>query len=329
MRLQDPWVLLLLCLLPVFWILLRWMDKKSKVAVRFPDLTHLKQAPRSTILKWRHSIKLLRLLVLALLIFALARPQLGRTDKEIRSEGIAIALVIDCSESMSIQDFRPNRLEASKQVIKEFVDSRKSDEICTVIYGKHSLVACPLTLDYGVLKDFVESLNFQDLGREFISQTAIGLGLANALRQLEKSEAKSKVVILLTDGRNNAGDISPLKAAELAKTLGIKVYTIGMGKPRNQRQFINNIWQFTGGRQELDEDTLTKIAEISGGKFFRASNEKKLRDIYEEIDELETHEIKITEYDSFDEKMFFPTALALVFLLFEILLGYTRFAKLP
>ena len=326
MRFHDPMLLLLIGLLPIWWLVMRRVEKIGRSTVRFSDLTHLKQAPRSRSVKWRHIVKLLRLSVLALLIVGLARPQEGLSDKKVRAEGIAIALVIDCSESMAYQDFRPNRLEAAKSVIQDFVDNRQSDEITVVIYGTTSHVACPLTLDYGVLKDFVARLNFTELGKEFISGTAIGLGLANGLRQLEKSDSKSKVVILLSDGRNNAGEITPKKAAELAQTLGIKVYTIGVGT-RNRNTGFGAM--FGRVEQDLDEPTLKEIAEISGGQYFRASDEQKLKEIYQEIDQLEKHQINITEYDSFDEKMALPVTLALFFLLLEIALAYTRFVKLP
>lgn len=328
MRFNDPLFLFLLLLLPVLWLVLRRRERLGRATIRFPDITHLKQAPKSWMVRGRHLTKILRLLVLGLLIVALARPQQGRSKRQVQAEGIAIALVIDCSESMSIQDFRPNRLEAAKQVIQKFVDGREHDEICAVIYGLSSLVACPMTLDYGVLKDFVARLNFRDLGERFIGRTAIGLGLAQGLNQLAKSEAESKVVILLTDGRNNAGDeMPPLKAAELARTLGVRVYTIGMGKPRKPPPSFGFFPMMR--EPALDEVLLSEIANKTGGKYFRADNEKKLKAIYEEIDQLEKKKFDVPEYDSYDEKMGGWVALALLSLLSEIGLGYTRFMKLP
>ncbi|MBN1518013.1 VWA domain-containing protein [Candidatus Sumerlaeota bacterium] len=330
-RLLNPEWLLLWLLLPVLWLIARRKERASRAALRFSTVQPAQGAPRSWTVPGRHVVKLLRLIALAFLIFALARPQQGQSNKRVRAEGIAIALVVDCSGSMEHQDFKPNRLEAAKRVLEEFVDGRENDQICVVIYGNSSFVACPMTMDYDVLKDFVRRINFQMLGEQFTGKTAIGLGLAHALNQLQQTGAESKVAILLTDGKNNAGEeMPPLKAADLAKTLGVKVYTIGMGDPnaRVQPQGFG-FFQMTMQGSELDEELLAEIAQKTGGRYFRATNGEKLEEIYAAINKMEKKEFELPTFDSYDEKMGFWAALGLALLMLELLLGYTRFLKLP
>ena len=330
MRHHDTIFLWLLLLLPVLALLLAWRSRRRKTTLRFSDITHLKQAPRRGGRFGQRLLWTARLAALALLIVAMARPQQGQTVRRVKSEGIAIALVIDCSRSMAERDFRPNRLEAAKSVIGDFVEGRSSDQICAVIFSAESLLACPLTMDYAILKDLVNRISLSRTSSVIGSSTAIGEGLANALNQLEKAETKSKVVILLTDGSNNAGEISPMKAAEFAKTLGIKVYTIGIGSNR-QRQVsqMNGVFTMTMGGGEFDEETLKEIAAATGARYFRADNNRKLKDIYEEIDRLEKQEFELPEYDAFDEKMSPLVWGALWLLLGEVLLAYTLLLKLP
>ena len=326
---RNPEFLLLLVFLPLLYLLMRRRERSGRSSVRFSDITHLKQGPQSFSLILRGIVKFMRLIAIALFIIALARPQVGLSKRNIQTEGIAIALVIDCSGSMEAQDFPPNRLEAAKAVIADFIDERLKDEICAVVFAAESRVGCPLTLDYKALKDIVAALDHKKFSEEFVNTTAIGLGLAQGIDLLEKSDAKSKIVVLLTDGANHAGfEMPPEKATAIAKTLGIRVYTIGMGRPASQNQ-RGGFFPIRTNRNELDEGLLKQIAKTTGGKYFRADNEKKLGAIYTEIDELETHKIERSEFDSYDEKMAAFVIAGLLLVLLEIILAYTRFLKLP
>lgn len=327
MRFAYPWVLWLLGLIPLLVWVQRRAGWKRYGTLRFSDITHLKHIPPSLGVRLRGIVPALRLLVLALVIVGLARPQTGWKEEEVAAEGIDIMLVLDVSLSMRAQDFRPNRLEVAKRVIEEFVDGRAHDRIGCVIFAATNFSLCPLTLDYGVLKDFLRRVTFNIIDG---NHTAIGMGLANAVRQLKESTAKSKVIILLTDGANNAGSIDPLTAAEMARALGIKVYTIGVGSEGTA--IIPGAGLFGGlsvGRTEYDEKLLRQIADMTGGKFFAADDEQKLKQIYATIDKMEKSEIKTKEYQYYDELMEWVVVPAFALFLLEILLGYTRFRKLP
>ena len=240
-------------------------------------------------------------------------------------------LALDVSGSMKAEDYRPqtyNRLDVAKQEIKKFVEKRTSDRIGLVVFSQSSFTQCPLTLDYGVLLGFLEQVKFGMIQ----DGTAIGMALANSINRLRESPSKSKVIILLTDGVNNAGEIDPLTAASIASTMGVKIYTIGVGKPGNAMYPVDD--PIFGKRyiylpNEIDEEGLRKIAEKTGGKYFRARSEKELEDIYTKIDELERTEIKVKEYVQYKE--LFPTFvyLGLGLLILEMFLGQTLFRKIP
>ena len=323
----DPIFLWLLLALPlVAYMMFR---RRREAAIKFSDITLLRNVRKSRRVKNRKVLQAFRLLALALLIIAMARPQAGKKTTEVSSEGIDIMLALDISGSMKAEDFKPmNRLVAAKEVIKEFIQGRQNDRIGLVIFSRQSFTQCPLTMDYGVLLNFLEQVDFGMIE----DGTAIGMGIANAVNRLRNSEAKSRIIILLTDGVNNAGEIDPPTAAEIAKSLGIRVYTIGAGKlgkalyPVDDPIFGRRYVQL---ENEIDEKLLTQVAEITGGKYFRAKSEGMLRDIYQEISELEKTKFKVKEYLQFDQ--YFPYFLmaAALLLLLELLLRETLFRRLP
>lgn len=271
----------------------------------------------------RYLLNPMKLIGIALLIIALARPQEVNTERVINSEGIDIMLALDLSGSMRAQDLLPNRLAAAKEVATDFVKGRVADRIGIVVYAGEAYTQCPLTLDYDMIKRVLGSLVFDESN----PGTAIGMGIASSLNRLRDSEAKSKIIILLTDGQNNSGDIDPLTAADLAISLGIKIYTIGVGT-RGEAP-VPAIDAF--GRQvlvrqkvDVDDETLTKVADMTGGKYFRATDNESLKKIYAEISELEKTKVEIKQYYQYEEK-YFPFLLAgVIILLLEFLLGKTR-----
>lgn len=328
MRFANPLILWALALIPVIAYVHLRLDRRKRGTLRFSDVTHLKHAPRSLGMRLRAVVPLLRLVVLALVIVGLARPQAGWKEEEAVAEGIDILLAIDVSNSMQAEDFPPgSRLDAAKAVVSDFVDGRENDRIGCVIFASTSFSLSPLTLDYAVLKEFLDRVDFNVINGH---NTAIGMGLANCIRQLKDSPTKSKVIILLTDGSNNAGKIDPQTAAEMAKALGIRVHTIGIG---SERPAMVPGGLFGGlrvaPRSEFDPETLRQIADTTGGRFFPATDRRKLEQIYKEIDQMEKSEIKAKEYQYYDELIEWAIVPALGLLLLEVLLGYTRFRKLP
>lgn len=334
MRFRNPeFFLLLLLWLPVIWVYIR-RESKFKPAVTFSDLSIFNQIKPSFFVKARHILLVLRLIGIGLLTVALARPQQGRTDEEISTEGVDIMLVLDISESMRALDFKPdNRLEVAKATIRDFIKKRQHDRIGMVVFGARSFTKCPLTLDYAVLDQFIGNITFTD----FSTQTAIGTALATAANRLKNSTAKSKVIILLTDGANNAGEIPPLTAAKAASELGMKIYTIGVGKEGQVPIPVQIRNPFTGEltqqiqmmQSDLDEKTLQEIADISKGTFFRARDVESLQNIYDKIDKLEKTEIKTKIYTSYDER-FYPWLWAgFLVLMLELILQHSRFRRIP
>lgn len=326
MRLDHPGFLILLLLLP---FLLWYLGKKDSGRIRFSDLSIGRQLVPSFWVKSLPFLTFARFLVVVLMIFALARPQSSHTREQITSEGIDILLILDISGSMRAEDFKPdNRLHAAKAVIHDFLDNRKNDRIGLVVFAGESFTQCPLTLDYRVLGDLLLNVEIGMLE----DGTAIGDALANATNRLRHSTTKSKIAILLTDGENNAGTIDPLIAAQAAKALNIKVYTIGMGK--EEGAFIpyhDPIFglQYSRTRTYVDEETLKEIAEITEGRYFRATDNRKLSEIYEEINQLETTKIEVTEYIRYKELAAYPLLLATLLLILEIVLSNTRLRKIP
>ncbi len=270
---------------------------------------------------------LLRLLALSCIIIALARPQVKFDERESEGEGVDIILCIDVSGSMTAQDFSPNRMEAAKAVAENFVDHRTSDRIGIVIFSGESFTQCPLTTDHYVLKAQIEQIRNGLLE----DGTAIGSGLATSVDRLRSSKAKSKVVILLTDGINNGGLIDPATAKEIAKTFKVKVYTIGVGTDGYAATPINTPLGIVMQNEKvaIDEKLLQNIAAETGGKYFRATDNKSLENIYNEIDHLEKSKVQITTFHRSTEKFYPFVFAAMALLLLEILLRYTVFKKFP
>ncbi|MDY7095728.1 MAG: VWA domain-containing protein [Acidobacteriota bacterium] len=321
----------------LFWLLFwGWRaTRRRSGAVRFSNIRILQQIKTSRTLFLRRLVMALRVITVALLIVAFVRPQTGRSHTQVRTEGIDIVLVVDTSGSMRALDLdsdrqisrRRNRLAVAKGVVEEFIERRPNDQIGLVVFGEEAFTQCPLTLDHGIVSTFLEQLEIGMAG----DATAIGSALGTAVKRLKDSEAKSKVIILLTDGRNNAGVLSPAKAAEVAETFGVKVYTIGAGT-RGQAPFIVDSFfgkQVVYEDVELDEESLQAIAERTGGAYFRAEDEEALQAIYGQIDELETTEITTDTYMEYNERFRWFVLPAVFLLLLEVLLLGTRFRKLP
>lgn len=335
MRLHNPEFLLLFLLwIPLAWIYVR-RERRQRSAVRFSDLSLIKKLPRSPLTKFRHVLFALRLLGTGLLIVALARPQMGQTEEEVTTEGVDIMLVLDVSGSMRSLDFQPkNRLFVAQETMKDFIRKRQSDRIGLVIFSARAYTKCPLTLDYGVLSQFIDDIRFGTIE----DGTAIGTAIATAANRLSSSTAKSRIMILATDGANNRGEVSPIAAAQAAAELGIKIYTIGVGKDGQIPYPFDIVDQRTGkvmGTQvqmiesDLDEQALQDIAAATKGQFFRARDAQTLKQIYDQIDKLEKTEIKSKSYTTYSER-FFPWLLAGAALLFlELLLANTRFRRIP
>ncbi len=332
-RFESPWYLTLLLLLPflALWPLLtpKWSRPS---ALRYASVKLAAKSIRSGRVMARALLLLLRVAVMGLVIIALARPQTGQARDIISGEGVDIALAVDISGSMASLDFEPaNRLEAAKSVIHNFVQERPYDQIGLVVFANHAFNQSPPTVDHNVLLRLLNRIELAtDLGID--DGTAIGMGLANAANMLKDSQAESKVAVLLTDGVNNAGQIDPLTAAEAANSLGIKVYTIGMGRPGQVPVPVTDAF----GRQQvvyqestLDEATLQEIATATGGRYFRAEDTAALEQIYDEINALEQSQIEIESYTRYRELAVWLLFPALFLLLAELVLRKTVLRRLP
>jgi Ca-activated chloride channel family protein len=322
-----PWVLWALLLIPVL-AAVYWRRKQKMVTeVTFSSLQPFEHMQRSLREKLHDFPVALRLFALALFIIALARPQTVSSRENVATEGIDIVLLLDISGSMVAEDFTPNRIQAAKQVAEEFIDGRTNDRIGLVIFSAESFTQCPLTTDYPVLKSLLK-----DVKNGMIADgTAIGLALANGVNRLKDSKTKSRVMILLTDGVNNRGEIDPITAARIAATYGIRVYTVGVGAQGEAPYPVQT--PFGIQRRmipvDLDEKSLTAIADMTGGKYFRATDNRKLKAIYKEIDQLERTKIEVTAYKRYSELFYGWIGAGLLMLLFEVGLSGTVFRKIP
>lgn len=327
-RFEAPFFLTLLALLPLLYWLRHRSEMRRPSALRFSALGAVRETEKGRS-RWAHRMPgMLRGLVLALFIVALARPQTGITSESILTEGVDIVLTMDVSSSMLAEDLGPNRLEATKEVAAAFVEGRRNDRIGLVAFAGEAYTQAPLTLDYGVIVSLLGEL---DVGM-IDDGTAVGMGLATAVKRLQASQAESKVVVLLTDGRSNRGEIGPTTAAQMAQALGVRVYTIGAGTQGTARIPIDDPLvgrRYVNMRVDLDEPTLQEMAELTGGRYFRATDRESLESVFSEIDELETTEIQVENFTRYSER--FPPILAAgLFLLFiEIGLGQTLLRKLP
>ena len=328
---NKEYLFLLLLLIPyLIWYLM--YRRKSEPTMRMSDTRVYRLVPRS----WKVALmplqQLLRLAVFVLLVLVLARPQTSHSWKNKTMEGIDIMLAMDVSTSMLAEDLKPNRMEAAKQVAAEFVTGRPDDNIGLSIFAGEAFTQCPMTTDHASLLNLLQNVRTDIAQRGFIEDgTAIGMGLANAVSRLKDSKAKSKVVILLTDGSNNRGDLSPMTAAEIAKSFGIRVYTIGVGtnKVAPYPMVVAGGVQYVNVPVEIDTKMLSDIAAATDGEFYRATNNRELRKIYSEIDKLEKSKLNVKKFSKRYEA-YQPYALAALFLLLlEILLRITIFRKLP
>ena len=327
MEFAQPQWLFLLILVPAYG-LLSWLRSRRTPGLVFSNTKAAQNAPRGLRVYASILPPLLRMGAIALCVLALARPQIREVTQERYAEGVDIVLVLDTSTSMRAEDFKPNRFEAAREVASEFVDGRMSDRIGLIVFAAKAYTQAPLTLDYQFLQRMLAEVEvgvIQD-------GTAIGTALATAVNRLKDTVAESKIIILLTDGQNNRGEIDPVTASEVAATLGVRIYAIGVGAYGEAPFVIDRPF---GGRQrqmvpvEIDEDMLRSIAQGTGGQYFRATNEETLREIYGQIGELEKTEIETRIYTDYEERyirFLFP---GLLLVLIEILLNTTLLRRFP
>lgn len=301
----------------------------TSATVKYSDIRIVTRASRSRRQRFRFLLTAFRVAAVALFIVAFARPRSGTEYTEVTSEGIDIMMALDVSSSMQAEDFKPhNRLYVAKEELKKFVNRRVNDRIGLVVFARYSYTQCPLTTDYGVLLNFVDQVDFGLVE----DGTAIGMALANGVNRLRESESKTKVMVLLTDGDNNAGEIDPPTAANLAAAFDIKIYTIGVGKPGNAMfPYHDPIFgkRYVYQPTRIDEESLKEIAKRTDGKYFRARSGKELEEIYLIIDDLEKTEIKIASHIQYRELFHYFTYSGLALLVLEIFLANTYFRKLP
>ncbi|WP_405285340.1 VWA domain-containing protein [Gaopeijia maritima] len=326
-RFEDPWVLGLLVLIPVLsWV--RFRRRPRPATLRYAALDAVREAGGGVAGWLPHVPSVLRGLVVVATVVALARPQTGVSSESVLTEGIDILMALDVSSSMLAEDLEPNRLEAAKSVAAEFVAGRANDRVGLVAFAGEAFTQAPLTIDRGVVTGLLDEL---DVGM-IEDGTAVGMGLATAVKRLQASPSASQVVVLLTDGRNNRGEIGPVTAAQMAQALGVRVYTIGVGTEGRARVPVNDAF---GGPQyvtipvDIDESTLREVAEGTGGRYFRATDNESLAAIYAEIDELERTEVEVENYTTWEERFGAVLLLALGLLVLELVLRQTLLRRLP
>ncbi|MDR4505254.1 MAG: VWA domain-containing protein [Candidatus Scalindua sp.] len=330
--LKDPLFLILIIIL-VPLILANYVLRKDNGNIRFSSLNLFKNITPGKTSRLKHTLIALRILIIILLIFALARPQSGKAHSKAKTEGIDIVLALDVSGSMLAEDFivnekRHNRLHVAKEVVRDFIKWRENDRLGMVVFAGQAYTQCPLTLDYDILLQFLDKVNIGMVE----DGTAIGSAIGVCVNRLKSSQAKSKVIILLTDGRNNSGEIDPLTAAELAKAFDITIYTVGAGTKGLAPYPTKGAFGFTVYQSiqiDIDDEGLTEIADITGGKYFRATDTESLKEVYRQIDSLERTEMEIARYTEYNELFDYLLLPALGIFIFEIVLANTRFRKIP
>jgi Ca-activated chloride channel homolog len=322
----EPLFLYLLAVIPAMIVFYILKQQKATASLRMPGLHSFVEAGSTFRHYLRHFLFAFRTIAITLLIIVLARPQATNKFQDISTEGIDIVLTLDISGSMLARDFKPDRLEASKNVATEFISGRPYDRIGLVVFSGESFTQCPLTTDHAVLINLLREMQSGMIE----DGTAIGMGLATAVNRIKDSDAKSKVIILLTDGVNNRGEIAPVTAAGIAKTYGIRVYTIGVGTQGMAPYPVQTPYglQYQDMPVEIDEAILQEIAQTTGGKYFRATDNDKLVQVYNEIDKLEKSKIDVRQFSRKDEKYLFPALCAFFLLALEILVRNTIFRNL-
>jgi len=327
----PPELIFILGLLLLVGMLLYYLRRQRfrSATVIYSDIRIVRRAARSRRQKYRFFLVVLRLLAVTLFVVAFARPRSGTEIREVTSEGVDIMVALDVSSSMQAEDFKPhNRLYVAKEEIKRFIGKRVNDRIGLVVFARYSFTQCPLTTDYGVLLQFIDQVDFGIVD----DGTAIGMAIANGVNRLRDSDAKSRIMILLTDGDNNAGEIDPLTAANLAKAFDIKIYTIGAGKTGNAMfPYQDPIFgkRYVYQPTKIDETMLKEIADKTGGKYFRARSKDELEEIYTIIDDMEKTEIKVSAHIQYRELFHYFTLAGLLLLVLELILANTVFRKLP
>ena len=328
-RFEDPWLLLFFLMVP--FLTIRGKGKQQ-ATISYSSIDTL-QAIRSARVEILSILPLvLRVIAISLLVLSLARPQEGYKSTEILSVGVDIMLALDTSGSMQALDFikdekRDTRLAMVKDVVSQFIDNRPNDRMGMVVFGSEAYTQCPLTLDQGILKSFLSKLDIGMAG----DSTAIGSAIGIAVKRLKDLESKSKVIILLTDGQNNAGSLPPLQAAQTAKAFGIKIHTIAVGTHGKAPFLVNSIFgqRYVYQQVDIDEDTLKKISDLTGGQYFRATDLESLKTIYKQIDEMEKSEVKVIDHSEYTELFHYFLIPGLLILLLEILLSNTILRRVP
>lgn len=324
----NPEFLYALAILPflVLWYIRRHENETSDI--RYSTLQPFDTIRPTMKERLRHLPFILRMLVIAVLIVGFARPRTTSQGENVYTEGIDIVLLFDISGSMLAEDLRPNRIEAARQVMMDFIEGRANDRIGLVIFAGESFTQCPMTLDYRVLKNQLRTVK-QGVIED---GTAIGMAIAQGVNRLKDSQSKSKVIILLTDGVNNRGEIDPLTATQIAQTFGIRIYTIGVGTSKGEAPFPVQTpfgTRYQNMPVDVDEKTLAKIAEMTEGQYFRATNNRSLKQIYQDIDEMEKTRIEVRQYRSYTELFYDWVWIGLIALALELLLSNTYLRKLP
>ena len=328
-RFEDPWLLLFFLMVP--YLTIRGKGK-LQATISYSSIDTL-QAIRSARVEILSILPLvLRMIAISLLVLALARPQEGHKSTEILSVGVDIMLALDTSGSMQALDFikdekRDTRLAMVKDVVSQFIENRPNDRMGMVVFGSEAYTQCPLTLDQGILQSFLSKLDIGMAG----DSTAIGSAIGIAVKRLKDLESKSKVIILLTDGRNNAGNLPPLQAAQTAKAFGIKIHTIPVGTYGKAPFLVNSIFgqRYVYQQVDIDEDTLKKISDLTGGQYFRATNLESLKAIYKQIDEMEKSEVKVIDHSEYTELFYYFLIPGILLLLLEIALSNTVLRRIP
>ncbi|PIW70283.1 MAG: aerotolerance regulator BatA [Ignavibacteriales bacterium CG12_big_fil_rev_8_21_14_0_65_30_8] len=322
-----PWILYLLLLIPlmVFWYFKKGKNRQPSIV--YSSFNVIDGIPKNWKEKLRHLPMVLRVLSLTFLIIALARPQTFSSGQNIYSEGIDIVMDLDISGSMLAQDLKPNRLDAAKNVIDNFIKERTTDRIGLVIFSRDAFTQCPLTIDYNVLTNLLDQVKTGMIE----DGTAIGNAIANGVNRLRESKAKSKIIILLTDGMNNAGEVDPMSAAQIAKTFGIRIYTVGVGTRGEAPYPVQTPF---GIRTQMvpvniDEAMLKKIADETGGEYFRATSTQALKNIYDQIDKLEKTKIEVISYRNAKEMFGSYLGLGLLFFFLDIAMIRSIFRPIP